>query len=284
LSITITKPGIYSGIPNDVYHADPTPDGSLSSTGAKKLIATTPLHYRWDQDHSTHKDAFDFGTAAHSVVLEGDESGLVVVDAADWRSKPAQEAKAAAHANGKTPLLWSEMEKVQAMAEQIRKHPEASFLLRDGVAEQSAFWQHETGVWLRARFDWLPNKRGRGMMIPDYKTATSADPGKFAKSAADFGYHQQAAFYCEAARALGLSPDPVMLFVVQEKTGPYAVNVIELDEEAIATGRALNERAIRLFQQCKLTNEWPGYRMGDPVPLPKWAIYDADNKLGAQAA
>src|SRR5690242_19341825 len=60
MSITITEPGIYSGIPNDVYHSDPTPDGSLSSSGAKKLIATTPLHFKWDRDHNTHKDVFDF--------------------------------------------------------------------------------------------------------------------------------------------------------------------------------------------------------------------------------
>jgi hypothetical protein len=283
MSITITKPGIYSGIPNDVYHSDPTPDGSLSSTGAKKLIGATPLHFKWAQDHQEHKDAFDFGTVAHSLVLEGDDSGVVVINVEEKRGKAWTEPADKAKAEGKIALKTAEWEQIKAMADQIRKHPEASFLLRDGEAEQSAFWQHETGVWLRARFDWLPNKRGRGMMIPDYKTATSADPGKFAKSAADFGYHQQAAFYCDAAKALGLSPDPVMLFVVQEKTGPYAVNVIELDEEAIATGRALNERAIRLFQQCKLTDTWPGYRMGDPVPLPKWAIYDADNKLGAAA-
>lgn len=281
MSITITEPGLYD-MTNAEYHADPIEGGSLSSSGAKKLIAKTPLHFKWDMDHQEqHKDAFDYGTAAHSLVLEGDESGLVVVDAPDWRTKAAQEAKADAYAHGKTPLLTKDYEQVKAMAEQIRQHPEASFLLKDGEAEKSAFWQHDTGVWLRARFDWLPNKRGRGLIIPDYKTAVSAEPGKFSRSAADFGYHQQAAFYCDAAKALGLSPDPVMLFVVQEKTAPYAVNVIELHEEDIFMGGALNEKAIRLYQQCKLTNHWPGYKMGDPVRLPKYAQYDADAKLGA---
>ena len=276
----ITEPGLYD-MTNDRYHLDPVPGGSLSSSGAKKLIAKTPLHFKWDLDHPTHKVVFDYGTAAHSLVLEGDESGLVIVDAADWRTKAAQEAKTEAHAKGKTPLLTKDFEQVKAMAEQIRQHPEAAFLLKDGKPEQSAFWQHNTGVWLRARFDWLPNKRGHGLMLSDYKTAASADPGKFARSAADYGYHQQAAFYCDAAKALGLSPDPVMLFIVQEKTAPYAVNVIELHEDDVHTGRALNERAIRLYQQCKLTDTWPGYTMGEPVKLPKWADYDAEAKLGA---
>jgi hypothetical protein len=282
MSTTITEPGLYD-LSNADYHADPVPAGSLSSTGAKKLIQKTPLHFKWDMDHPVHKDVFDYGTAAHSMVLEGDTSGLVVVDAADWRTKAAQEAKADAHAHGKTPLLVKDFDQVQAMAEQIRKHPEAAFLLKDGVPEKSAFWQHDTGAWLRARFDWLPNKRGHGLMVPDYKTAASADPGKFSRAAADYGYHQQAAFYCDAAKALGLSPDPVMLFVVQEKTAPYAVNVIELHEDAIHTGRALNEKAIRLYQQCKLTDTWPGYTMGEPVRLPKYAEYDAEIKLGEAA-
>lgn len=277
---TITEPGLYE-MTNDRYHADPVPGGSLSSTGAKKLIAKTPLHFKWDMDHPTRKDVFDFGTVAHSLVLEGDESGVVVIDVAEKRGKVWTEPAAKAEAQGKIPLKTAEWEQVKAMAEQIRLHPEASFLLKDGKAEQSAFWQHDTGVWLRARFDWLPNKRGHGLMLSDYKTAASADPGKFARAAADYGYHQQAAFYCDAAKALGLSPDPVMLFVVQEKTAPYAVNVIELHEDDIHTGRALNEKAIRLYQQCKLTNTWPGYTMGEPVKLPKWADYDAEAKLGA---
>jgi hypothetical protein len=284
MSITITEPGIYSGIPNDVYHSDPTAYGSLSSSGARKILDKTPAHFRYDQTHPHHTDAFDMGTAAHSVILEGDHAGIVVVDAANWMSKAAKEARDEAHAKGLTPLLSKDYAQVLAMAEQIKTHKEAMYLLRDGLPEQSAFWQHETGVWLRARFDWLPNHRGPGLLLADYKTSVSADRHKFAKSAADYGYHQQAAFYIDAAKALGLSKDPGMAFVVQEKTAPYLVNVIELDEEAIATGRALNEKAIRLFQQCKLTDTWPGYRMGEPVPLPKWAIYDADNKLGAQAA
>lgn len=280
MSITITEPGLYD-MTNAEYHADPVPSGSLSSSGAKKLIAKTPAHFKWDQNHQEHKDVFDFGTAAHSVVLEGDESGLEVLEFDDWRSKPAREAKIKAYADGKTPLLTKDLAQVRAMADQIRNHPEASFLLKDGVAEKSAFWQHDTGVWLRARFDWLPNKRGRGLIIPDYKTAASAEPGKFSRASADYGYHQQAAFYCDAAKALGLSEDPVMLFVVQEKEGPWAVNVIEIHEEDINMGRALNEHAIRVYQECKTSDTWPGYKMGDPIRLPKYAQYDADTKLGA---
>lgn len=283
MSITITAPGLYD-MTNEEYHADPVPDGSLSSSGARKILDKTPAHFHYDLTHPHHSDAFDLGTAAHSMILENDTTGIAVVDAPNWMTKAAKEARDEARAKGLTPLLVKDYEQVVEMAGQIKLHKEAMFLLSNGTPEKSAFWQHETGVWLRARFDWLPNHRGPGLLLTDYKTSVSADRFKFAKSAADFGYHQQAAFYIDAAKALGLSKDPGMAFVVQEKTAPYLVNVIELDEEAIQTGRALNERAIRIYQQCKTTDTWPGYRMGDPVPLPKWAIYDADNKLGAQAA
>jgi len=35
-------PGIYSGVPAEVYHRAPVPGGSLSSTGARQLLPPTP--------------------------------------------------------------------------------------------------------------------------------------------------------------------------------------------------------------------------------------------------
>jgi hypothetical protein len=279
MSTLITEPGLYEGISNPDYHADPVPAGSLSSTGARKLLERTPAHYQWERTHPVQKDVFDYGTAAHSLVLEDSTEGLAILDFPDYRTKAAQEAKREARENGLTPILVSEFAQVEQMAEQIRAHDVAKFLMRDGVPEVSGFWQHATGVWLRVRYDWLPNKRGPGLIIPDYKTAVSAAPRAFVKSCVDYGYHQQAAFYTDAAIALGLSPDPAFVFIVQEKTAPYLVNVIELDTEAIRLGRALNEKAIRLYQECTTTNTWPGYPLADPIALPKWAEYQIEDKI-----
>jgi hypothetical protein len=280
--MSITEPGIYV-MSNKDYHADPIEGGSLSSTGAKKLSTKTPAHFKWDMDHPVHKDTFDFGTAAHSLILEGDNSGIVIVNADSWRTKAAQEQRDAAHAHGKTPMLIKDYEQVEAMAEQIKNHPDAMTLLSDGKPELSGFWQHETGIWLRVRFDWLPNHRGPGLILSDYKTAVSADPIKFAKACADLGYHQQAAWYIDAAVAFGLSPDPAFAFIVQEKTAPYLVNVIELDTKAIDLGRAQNEKAIRLYQDCKTANRWPGYPLSEPIPLPRYAEYQIEEQLEGAA-
>lgn len=279
--MTVTEPGLYDNLTNAQYHADPVPAGSLSSSGARKLTAMTPAHYKWDSDHPVHKDIFDIGTAAHSLVLEGDNTNIEVLDFEAFTTKAAREARDAARAAGKTPLLRKDYETVQAMAEQIKANKWAMHLMADGRPEISAFWQHETGVWLRARFDWLPNHRGPGLLLIDYKTAVSADREKFAKSAADYGYHQQAAWYIDAAKALGLSDDPGFAFIVQEKTAPYLVNVVELEAEDIELGRQQNDKAIRLYKECTEAGNWPGYQIGEPVSLPKYARYQIEERLAA---
>jgi hypothetical protein len=45
----ITKPGIYPGVPDEVYHADPVEGGSLSSTGARKIL-DCPAKFKWERD------------------------------------------------------------------------------------------------------------------------------------------------------------------------------------------------------------------------------------------
>lgn len=283
MSIQITEPGIYDGIPNKAYHADPVPAGSLSVSGAKMLLApSTPAHFRYAQDNpSPHKDTFDYGTAAHSVVLEGDESCLEVIDAPDWRTKKAQEDKAAAYANGKTPLLTKDLAQVRAMAAAIKAHPIANKLFSNGKPEQSAFWQDRaTGIWRRARFDWLPNiDPGRRLIIPDYKTAASAATGKFAKSAADLRYYMQSAWYMDAILEMGLHRDVAFVFVVQEKEAPYVVNVIELDITAVRLGRDMNRRAIEVYDLCQRTGHWPQYAGINLTSLPIYAEREAEGIL-----
>lgn len=270
----VTTPGIYQ-LTNAQYHADPVPDGSLSVSGAKRILEA-PAKYQWERTHPVFKDTFDYGTAAHSIVLEGDETNLVVVDADSWRTKLAQEQRDSARADGKTPLLVADYHQVRAMADAIRQHPIASALLDPtrGKAEQSGFWQDErTGIWRRLRTDWLPDHTGSGrLLVPDYKTAASAEKREFGAAAMRLGYHQQDAWYTEGLRALGVADDIAFLFIVQEKTAPYIVNVIELPQHAKHMGAERNNRAIDTYIECTTTGRWPGY--SDDVELayiPRWA-------------
>ncbi len=273
----ITAPGVYDGIPEDEYHADPVPAGSLSASGMKLLLPPScPAMYRYRLDHPKTSAAFDYGTAAHKLVL-GSGPPIAVIDAPDWRTKAAQEARKDAHARGAVPMLAGQFSEVQAMADAIRAHPIAGPLLDPayGKAEQSAFWtDEETGIWRRLRFDFLPHvDEVRRLIIADYKTCDKADADSVRKAVASYGYHVQAAQYIDGARALDLDPDPQFIFAFQEKQPPYLIHVTGLDDEAIDHGRDLCALACEMWRDCTTSGIWPGYSDYDItyVSLPPWA-------------
>jgi hypothetical protein len=270
--MSITEPGVYQ-MDDDVYHADPAPTSSLSSSGARKLLEL-PARFHWERTHPRPPSkAFSIGHAAHALVL-GVGAPIVVVDAADWRTKDAKAKRDDALAAGETPLLASEYAQVVAMADAIHEHPAAALLLdpEHGDPERSLFWvDQQTGVWLRCRLDWMPHASNGRMILVDYKTSVSAERGEFARSAAKYGYHQQAAWYMDGVRHLGLADDVAFVFVVQEKEPPYPVSVVELHPADIEIGAVLNRRAVDLFAECMTSGVWPGYGHGiELVELPYW--------------
>jgi hypothetical protein len=251
-------PGIHQ-ISAEEYHAQ---RDSLSSSGARKLLQTAPARFHYEMGHAeAPKKHFDIGTAAHRLVL-GDGPDLVLVDHDVWNTKQAKAEVAEARERGAVPLKRDEWEQVHAMAAELRRHPLAAALFDAdyGKPEQSLFWVDKTtGVQCRARLDWLDNARGGRMLLPDLKTAVDASTAKFEKAVADFRYDQQACWYMEAVTALEIAEDVQFLFVVQEKTPPFLVNVIELATPWLQMGQDRNERARRIYAECTATGVWPGY-------------------------
>lgn len=286
--LKITEPGVYDGMPDEVYHGDPVPGGSLSASGAKLLLPPScPARFKHARDNpAPHKREFDLGHAAHRLVL-GVGPELVVVKANDWRTKAAREQRDAAYAAGAVPLLEREYEQVQEMASALRRHPLAGALFQPGAGrpEQSAFWHDTvTGVMRRARFDWLPHHltaAGR-LLIPDYKTTDSADLESIQKTIHRYRYYIQAAGYVDAAEAL-LVDHAAFVFVFQEKTAPYLVTVVQLDELAMELGRRLNRQALDLYARCVEADHWPDYAEAadEQIPtvrLPAWVERQVDDQ------
>lgn len=260
------EPGIHN-LDEHAYHTAP----GLSHTGARQIL-NNPARYHWARTHDTHRPVFDYGRAAHRVVL-GAGAPLAIIDAPDWRTKTAKEQRDEARTTGHTPILAHDHAVITAMADQLRNHPIASRLFTSGTPEQSLFWHHPpTGTLLRARLDWLPpTPTNRRAIIPDYKTAIDASTAAFTRTFANYGYHQQAAWYCDGYRTL-TGHDAAFVFVVQEKTPPFLVNVVELDEVALRVGAERNRRAIDLYAECVASDTWPGYPPEiQLVKLPRWA-------------
>jgi hypothetical protein len=301
----ISKPGLYTTLSEEEYHADPVPGGSLSSSGARALLDVyadkyggCPAKYAyWRHRKRPPKAEFDFGSAAHKLVL-GVGPELVEIDAMDRRKPATRQAEEEARAAGQIPLLPHEMALVQDMAAAIHANSDAMNLFKEdtGTPEVSIFWQakaYASGRWTRgtgpvqcrARLDWLSHQKlpdGR-LLIPDYKTARLAEGEAFGKAVEKHGYHQQAAWYIDAVCGIGMAPDPIecaFVFVVQEKDPPFVVNVIELGPETLMWGRQLNEEALRRYRHCTTTGQWPGYTTGIAmVDIPKYAPYSYEKML-----
>lgn len=270
----ITEPGVYD-MTAEVYHRDPVPGGSLSSTGARRLLPPScPAKFKWELDHPRpHKVEFDIGHAVHKLVL-GDGPEIVIVDADDWKTAKARDERDEAYALGSVPLLERQFLEVQAMVRSIRAHPVANALFAHGRGrpEQSLFWVDvPTRVWRRARLDWLPDPDSGRMIAGDLKTGHDASPEGIEKAVRQHGYHLQAAWYLDGIEALGLAADPAFVFVFVEKTPPYLVTVAEVDALALRIARELNHQALETFRTCTASGLWPGYSdQVIPARLPAW--------------
>lgn len=248
------QPGVYE-IDAELYHSDPIPGGSLSSTGARTLVSQCPAKFRHSLDHpEPYKAAFDFGTAAHKVVL-GDGPELVLVDEPLWNTNAIKARVAEIRAAGNIPLKRPDLQRVHDMATALSQDAEAADLLApgSGVAEQSLFWK-AGNVWCRARIDWL-----RPDDFVDYKSCRSAHPDAIQKAVQEHGYHIQDFWYRRGAVALDLiHPQAPSHFIFQEKEPPYVVTVARLDLWHDIAYQAC-ERALFLYETSRAADSWPAY-------------------------
>lgn len=258
------EPGIIDRMKSADYHGAKE---WLGSTSLKTLALKTPAHHKHESTHQVFKDEFNIGTAAHSLILENDTSNIEVLDFPNYLTKASKEAKAAAIAENKQPLLVKEWAQVQAMRDSVMNHSVAGQLFTGHVPESSFFWEQD-GMRFKCRPDALhPN------MIVDLKTTVDANPGDFGKTAFNYGYFISAAHYQNGVQAVNGGDKLPFVFVNVEKTAPYLVSVTELDEDAIDFGNQMIERATRIYKECTTSGNWPGYPTKTMSRLPDWAYW-----------
>lgn len=298
--ISADEPGVYD-IPAAVYHRDPVEGGSLSASGAKKLMPPScPALFRaWlDGETNDESDHFDYGRAAHREVLGAGDDFVVVAgtgsDENEWRRNTDKDAVRAVRDAGKTPIKPRDAATIKAMAAALRQHRHAAALLDPaaGQPERAIIWRdRESGVNCRALVDYLRwPVEGAPFVIPDYKTAERIDPESISKALWTFAYYGAAAWYCDAVEAAGLAAadDIAFQLIFQMKAPPYLVVVAQVVPDSIGWGHARNRKARDLYARCSERDEWPGFAPDDrpiPVQLPHYATYqlDAAMQLGELA-
>ncbi len=270
MAATISEPGFYD-LDEATYHADKhlasTLGRSLSSSGAKAIL-DCPARFAWQREHPVVKDAFDFGSVAHTLLL-GLGEDIVVVDAADWRTNAAKAQRDEARDAGQVPILVGDYARAVALVDAVKAHPVAGQIFdpSKGRAERSLYWiDDETGITCRGRIDWEMSNA-----LIDLKTAITAAPQRFSRSLVDYGYALQAAWYQDGYEALTGERLP-FVHVVVEKEPPHLVAVYQVDADALAFGAAKASDARHLYAECESNDEWPGYSTEiELVSLPAWA-------------
>jgi hypothetical protein len=205
---------------------------------------------------------------------------VVVIEADDWRTKVAKEARDAAYAAGKVPMLAKQERPLRKMVDEARKaiaNSELADVWANGKAEQTLVWQ-EGDIWLRSRPDWLANDHS---LIIDYKTTTgSAEPNSWMRTALGNGNDLQAVLGLRGIKALTTGgANCKFVFMVQEQDAPYAVSFVGLDPVFTDMSEHKLARAIQLWSDCITTNTWGGYpsRICWMSP-PAWAYTEEEMK------
>lgn len=256
------------------YHAGKDmPAPMLSASIIKVLLDQSPAHARLahaqlNPDYAEEEAVkFDIGTAVHDLFLEGVDQ-MEVIDAENWRTKAARDARDIAYAAGKIPLLKHQVGDVismsAAISDQLERHADASEAFANGEPQQTLVWQ-KNGVWCKAMLDWLP--RGSSIFTDLKTTGVSANPeawirGPFFSTGCDI----QAAFYLRGIRKVLQLKRPVFQFCVVETTPPYALSVVAVGEAVLDLANQKIEHALATWARCLETNEWPAY-----TPRTAWA-------------
>ena len=245
------------------YHADPAIRPSLSNSIAQILIDQSPAHAwlahpRLNPNYEPTEDSrFDIGSAAHMMLLERRIDAIVIVDAADWRTKAAKEQRDAARANGQLAVLRYQFERMEQMviaARQFIDTTELAGIFETGAAEQTLMWEQD-GVLCRCRPDLLA--AGNAVML-DYKSTENAEPEAFIRQISRMSYDFQAEWYVKGGKALSGS-EPTFVFLAQEITAPYACSLISLANSYREVGKSKVSRALAIWNKCVRDNHWPAY-------------------------
>lgn len=260
---------------NDAYHADTT---RVSKSGLD-LIAKSPRHY-WERYLNPKRApqeqtrALFIGSAVHCAVLEFTEfeNRYALSPKFDRRTKTgkADAEKWEADNANKTALNADDYDMIMRIRESVFAHPGAAVLLEKGVAERVLQWDDPwTGAPCKMKADWLS---GTGF-ITDLKTTEDASPAAFGRSAFNYRYHVQGAFYSDGYKENFKKPAEGFAFIAVEKTAPYAVGVYYLATEQYELGQRTYQNDLEVYERCRAFNDWPAY--GDEVmalQLPAYAF------------
>jgi len=223
--------------------------------------------------------AFAFGTLFHTRVLEPKRffDTHRVMPAGDGRKTEVKAARAEAEAAAPEGTVWltqAEWSQIDAMATAVYNHTIVKVFRARGGAEEvltAELW----GVKCKGRVDKISHDKGDGpSLILDVKTADKLTDHAIKNAMAEWGYFIQAAFYLDLATAAYRGTKEFQFkMVMVEKTPPYDVRLITINQWAVAAGRHEYRCLLGDYKRCLETGYWPGISdEDDDLELPAWKM------------
>lgn len=267
------EPGIYEQdkLPDEQYHALP-----YASKSRIWKIHGAPANLNCQQmkayiDYQpTEAYALDFGRAFDDAMsnLENFKTRYIVgpTKTAYTKAWCVEKVKQA----DKILITEEDYLAIPNMIESIRQHPVAGPLLfGQGRWQVSIIWDDSrTGIRCKGRIDrvtkWInPELKIERVAHVDVKTARTADPTLFNYDARKYGYHVQAAHYCDGTQVLRPGYPRDFVFVVVEKE-PLAFDPMLHRVEVFAVNEYDLETALRVRDD--LLEQWGQIQAGTWKP------------------
>jgi hypothetical protein len=261
--VGIVYPGICFDVPESDYRQEKATNYSLVKQCLKQY--KTPRHY-WahclDPERPAKYKAERIpgqpminGSATHVLIGQPElfDQQFFLTPTSDKRTK--KWAASLEKNPGKTPIKPEDWDKIHYMAESVKAHAGAVYLLSEGVAEVPVFWM-DGDEKCKGLLDWLrPDHH-----IVDIKTSFDASLTRYGfdyivrKKAF---YSWQLAHYCNGYEA-ATGVFPAFTFVTVENLYPYYTHVISYSPENMSRFRDEFRLELDKFFEAK-RNNWPGY-------------------------
>ncbi len=282
----ITQNCIVPGMPEKVYHSDPTPilDGfkesaSLSSSTLSDIVETTEIQAKMrnerlssgrpiedeDEDGKKESTASKIGTIAHDFILRGEKGTYEVANFDAWRSDAAKAAKERIESKGLIALNTTTEKRIvpvvkamkEALHKQLDEHRDYPGIMRIGKPELACF-AYDGEIWNRALIDWKEESSGFEDLIVDYKT-TGISFENWEKQClwGPSAKYLQNKHYRRTLSIL-TGKEHRFIFVVQQVNAPHLIRIIEIDRSCYDDIDNRYNYGRKKFINCLKTGEWAG--------------------------
>lgn len=286
--------GFHFDVPADRYHADPCEVPSLSASIAKVMIEHCPARARMEHprlaaqpERERPSRDMEIGSVAHRLIL-GRGAPIAPIDAEDYKTNDAKSARESAYAARFLPILMSDYEVAQNLADAFREQ-----LAVTPGCEGWALGQSEvvgiardptSGALMRSMFDRLELHDDHAVIWDIKTTGQSAAPWSVARTIANMSYDVPVGFYTRVVELLrpDLEGRVIFRWVFIENDAPHAMTVADADATAVEIGRRKTARACREWSRCLKTGHWPRYPAR--IVTPEYPAYAASAWMAREDA